>query len=171
MRTSRPGKSNHPRGFTLIELAVVLFIVSLILWTALPKISFVSSDSIEEFMRKMVLRIESTLEDALFQSQGGKITVKIADGTIEGYRYREEGELLKNWSLKLPDRFSITSVTTNFGKSYTTEDVDIPFSPMGYIPKTLIVVEEKEEPSSQTIRINPFTGKVEIIDGIVTEKM
>lgn len=171
MLTSRPGKSSHPRGFTLIELAVVLFIVSLILWTALPKISLLSSESIEEFMRKVVFHIESTLEDALFEAQGGKITVKITDGAIEGYRSDEEGKLQKKWSLKMPEHLSITSVTTNFGKSYTIEDVDIPVSAMGYIPKTFIVVEEEEELKSHTITVNPFTGRVEIIDGTITEKM
>lgn len=169
MQTSHPGKSNQLSGFTLIELAVVLFILSLILWTALPKISAVTKDDIGEFMRKTALHIESTMEKALFESAGGKITIKIADGTIEGYRQGEEGNLLMNWSVKLPESHTITSVTTNFGKSYSAEDVDIPYSHMGYIPRTLIVVSSVEERKDQTITINPFTGKVEIIDGIITE--
>ncbi len=171
MRTSRPWMSNHPRGFTLIELAVVLFIISLILWTALPKVSIVSSESSEEFMRKLAVHVESMLEDALFSSQEGRIAVRISERTIEGYRTAEEGELTKRWSLQVPDSLSITSVTTNFGKNYVTEDAEIPVSPMGYVPRTLIVVEEKEEQKSHTITINPFTGRVEITDGTVTEKM
>lgn len=171
MATSRHGKSKGRCGFTLIELAVVLFIISLLIWTVLPKISIVAKEGIEEFTRKTALHIETTMEEALFESKGGKITVRIGDGIIEGYRSNEEGDLLKNWSLTLPETHTIASVTTNFGKRYTADDVDIPYSPMGALPRTLIIIEEKEGTSAQTILINQFTGKVEISDGIATEKI
>lgn len=169
IRTSPRGKSDGKGGFTLIEIAVVLFILSLVLLTALPRVSLISSGGAEGFMRKAALRIEQTLEDAIFESRGGQLLVNIPEGVIQGYRSDGE-ELVMNWSLELPESLMITSVTTNFGKEYLTEEVIIPYSNMGFIPRTFITVKEEDFLEAHTITINSFTGKVSIDVGTVDEQ-
>ncbi len=169
MGISPPGENREKRGFTLIELSVVLFILALVLLTVLPKISRFTGESSRDALRRVALSIETTLEEAVFESAMGQIVIDIPGGSLKDMR-REGEEEVSIWSASLPSHLSILSVTTNFGKSYRNEKVRIPYASTGYMPRTSIYLKEKEGEKSYTLQINPFTGKVSVLNGIVTEK-
>lgn len=164
-----PGVNRERKGFTLIELSVVLFILSLVMLTVLPKISRLAGESSGDALRKIALNIETTLEGAVFESATGEIIIDIPGGSIKDMRGEGKDEA-RIWSTSLPSHLTILSVLTNFGKSYRNEKVRIPYASTGYMPRTSIYLKEKEEDKSYTVQINPFTGKVSILEGIVTEK-
>ncbi len=123
------GENRDTWGFTLIELAVVMFIISLVLWTALPKITTFGSGGVPDTLRGIASRLENTMEEAVFESAGGIIVINMARGSIKDMRGKGKDKM-KVWSAILPDTLSIQGVTSNFGKEYRDTEVSITDSSM-----------------------------------------
>ena len=120
MQISIPGKNNGNLAFTLIELSVVLFLISLILWTVLPKLSVLSGEDNGKFLRKMAARLELTMEEAIFTAKGGRIEINISEGLIESYT-GEGKEKRKSVKLDFYERLKVGDRIKKYFFSFTYE--------------------------------------------------
>ncbi len=171
MRTSIPGtRSSPPRGFTLIELAVVLFVLGLLLWLAAPRFSALTGKSREDRFREFAAGSEEAFDLSLFGKREVRLVVDPAGGT---------------WQYRIPDPPGSPPSPSPFGEGVSVSGIriegedrppdlvtEIPYRPGGRVPETRIFLAERgpgEKAAEWTLRIRPADGSVEILDGRVLE--
>ena len=84
MRISTPGTRSSP-GFTLIELSIVLFVLGLLLWLVVPRISSVAGPSRDTVFREIAAGSEAAFDTALFEKREVRLVIDPSAGT---YRFR-----------------------------------------------------------------------------------
>src|SRR3990172_6917063 len=72
MRTSTRGMSNN-RGFTLVELSVVLFVLGLVLWVAVPRLSRIGEPDRDTVFRDLSAESEAAYDLSLFGELGTRL--------------------------------------------------------------------------------------------------
>ena len=88
MGTSTPGTpSRGPvRGFTLVELAVVLFVLGLVLWVALPRLSRLGEPDRDTVFRTLSAGSEAAYDLSLFEKRESRLVLLPSAGTYEFVR-------------------------------------------------------------------------------------
>ncbi len=169
MRTSTPGMKNNP-GFTLIEFSVVLFVLGLMLWIVVPRVSSVTGPTRNAVFRQIAAGSEAAFDRALFEKQEIRLLIDPAAGT-----YRFEGAQksgAQHPPEELAEDLSITGVRVEGEDRPPDVITEIRYLPGGRIPAFRIFFREssqEETPSEWTLRVNPFDGSVDILEGIVTD--
>ncbi|MDP2658033.1 MAG: prepilin-type N-terminal cleavage/methylation domain-containing protein, partial [Candidatus Deferrimicrobium sp.] len=79
MGTSTPGTPSN-RGFTLVELAVVLFVLGLVLWVALPRLSRVGEPDRDTVFRALSAASEAAYDLSLFEKRETRLVLHPSDG-------------------------------------------------------------------------------------------
>lgn len=171
MGTSIPGtRSRPPRGFTLIELAVVLFVLGLVLWLAAPRFSALTGKSRGDRFREFAAGSEEAFDLSLFGKQEVRLVLDPAAGT---------------WRFRVPDAPGSPPPPSPFGEGVAVSGIriegedrppdlvtEILYRPGGRVPETRIFLSERgvgEKTAEWTLRIRPADGSVEILDGRVLE--
>jgi prepilin-type N-terminal cleavage/methylation domain-containing protein len=168
MRTSTPGTSSSP-GFTLIELSIVLFVLGLILWLVVPRISSVAGPSRDTVFREIAAGSEAAFDTALFEKQEVRLVIDPTAGT---YRFRNmEEQNAPPATRGLSEGLTITGVRIE-GEDRPPDIVtEIRYLPGGKIPAFRIFFRESgggTNPSEWTLRVNPTDGSVDILEGNIT---
>src|SRR3990172_1982768 len=85
MGTSTPGTDSRgpARGFTLVELAVVLFVLGLVLWVALPRLSRIGEPGRDAVFRALSGASEAAYDLSLFEKRETRLVLHPSDGTYE----------------------------------------------------------------------------------------
>lgn len=168
MRTSIRGMRNS--GFTLVELSVVLFVLGLVLWVALPRLSRVGEPDRDTVFRDLSGASEAAYDLSLFGKRETRLVLRPAEGTYE---------------FRLPDRPGDTSQPRAFGSRLSVtgilvEGVDrpldlpteIPYRAGGRVPAARIFLTDSGgggTPSLWTLRLNPYDGSVKVLEGTVRD--
>src|SRR3970040_2338488 len=71
------------RGFTLVELAVVLFVLGLVLWVALPRLSNVGEPGRDPGFRNLSAGSASAYDLSLFEKREMRLVLHPSEGTYE----------------------------------------------------------------------------------------
>lgn len=71
------------RGFTLVELAVVLFVLGLVLWVALPRLSHIGEPDRDTVFRTLSAGSESAYDLSLFEKRETRLVLQPSAGTYE----------------------------------------------------------------------------------------
>ena len=162
MQTSRTGIFKMEReikaeGFTLIELIVVIFIISLT--TALIMPSFWGSG--ENILKTEAKRISSTLRYTYDESIGKKQTYLLnvdLDKQMWGFRSKNEE---KNFRIK--EDLEIRDVMVPSLGEISTGEVTVEFGPLG--PEESIIIHLKKGTYEYTIMLNHLNGRTKILEG------
>ncbi len=176
MRTSIPGKPNSARrgpgdaGFTLIELSVVLFVLGLILWLAAPRLAAMGEPDRGTVFRDISAESETSFDTALFEKREIRLVVDPKKGT---YQFRpgteEEGR-------EYPPPKSLGSRLVFTGIRVENEDrpldivTEIRYLPGGRVPAYRLFFKDggsEGAPSEWTLRVNPFDGSVDVLEGTI----
>jgi prepilin-type N-terminal cleavage/methylation domain-containing protein len=142
MGTSTPGTPS--RGFTLVELAVVLFVLGLVLWVALPRLARVGEPD-----RDTVFRLLSAGSEAAY------------DLSLYEKRAREFGA-----------RLSVTGILIEGVDRPLDIPTEIRYLPGGRVAAARIFLHDDgggNTPSDWTLRLSPFDGSIRILEGTVRE--
>ncbi|MBC8413897.1 MAG: prepilin-type N-terminal cleavage/methylation domain-containing protein [Nitrospira sp.] len=145
------------RGFTLIELMIVLFIIALASAVALPSFYNMGRDTLKSDAK----RLGSTLRYVYDESTSRKSTFSILFN-LDEHTWQYEG--------------------TNDSKAYSTgkgiffDDIEVPslgkvsrgelvllFNPLG--PEEPISIHLRKEDSEYTVKFNHISGRVRIYEG------
>ncbi|NOQ46476.1 MAG: prepilin-type N-terminal cleavage/methylation domain-containing protein [Desulfobulbaceae bacterium] len=160
-------ESSPARGFTLLELMVVMVLISIMTAFAVPKIrSSLFSDQLKSTARKLVGLVAETSQDAVrnqipyhlvFDSEahafvGGPVR-KLPDDEERGSRGR----------LVIPDAVQVVDVSSAHGGTRTLGELEIAFTKKGYVDKTLIHLRD-DDGREMTIMLSPFLGVTRIFD-------
>ncbi|GAB4240184.1 MAG: hypothetical protein OHK0028_18250 [Deltaproteobacteria bacterium] len=156
------------RAFTLVELAVVLFVLGLVLWVAVPRLSRVGEPGRDTVFRDLSAGSEAAFDLALFEKRETRLVLRPSDGTYE---------------FRLPDRPPESTRPRSFGPRLSITGIriegedrplDLPteifYRPGGRVPSARIFLTDSGgggAPSLWTLRLDPFDGSVEILEGTV----
>ena len=170
MGTSTPGTPSN-RGFTLVELAVVLFVLGLVLWVALPRLSHVGEPDRDTVFRALSAASEAAYDLSLFEKRESRLVLQPSAGTYEFRRPdRPEDE-------KRPREFGSRLSVTGIRIEGEDRDLDLPteirYLPGGRVTSARIFFRDDggggDAPSQWTLRLSTFDGSMKILEGTVRE--
>ncbi len=169
MRISTPGMKDSP-GFTLIELSIVLFVLGLMLWIVVPRVSSVVGITRNTVFRQIAAGSEAAFDMALFEKQEVRLVIDPAAGT---YRFQgPEKRSAQRPPGELSENLSITGVRVEGEDRPPDVVTEIRYLPGGRIPAFRIFFREsggEGAPPEWTLRVNPFDGSVDVLEGNITD--
>jgi general secretion pathway protein H len=160
------------KGFTLIELSVVIFILAAFFLIAIPKFKDITEVNIKSASRRLSGTIRYLYNEAVFKKKVYKLAfdidrneywVEVLDG--------DEFTVLTDPSLKprkLPDGVYFKDIQTqrSFGKTLEGKEEFILFMPTGFVEYAVIHLEA-ENGVYYTIATKPYTGGTVVYDEYV----
>jgi prepilin-type N-terminal cleavage/methylation domain-containing protein len=163
-------RRNGPsKGFTLLELMIVMAIISIVLGYAAPRIitSLTNSD-IDVAQRMLEGLYLNTKSFAVNQHKPCYIQYDIDNKTVGFYPVPEssgkEPELEKK--IKLPGSIEIKGVKTMNQPKKEQGKADIKVNTDGIIEKSLIYLEGSGD-KIYTLEVKPFSGKFKVHDSYI----
>jgi len=170
MGTSIPGTpSRGPRGFTLVELAVVLFVLGLVLWVALPRLSRVGEPGRDAVFRTLSGASEAAYDLSLFEKRETRLVLHPADGTYEFVQPDRPSEARQTH--EFGSRLSVTGIRIEGEDRPLDLPTEIRYLPGGRVTSARIFFRDDggDSPSQWTLRLSTFDGSMTILEGTVRE--
>ncbi len=153
-------------GYTLIELAVVVFLLGLMLALTVPRIPL--TDDLKKATRRMIGTVKDLRDKAILYHKGHRLHFDLEsnqfwvewDGITD-----EERATSREAARGFPGRVRILDVSRPEGKQTSGDDTVIRFSRKGYVEQAVIHLGLDDRASS--IVLSPFLGIVEVRDSYV----
>jgi prepilin-type N-terminal cleavage/methylation domain-containing protein len=159
----RPG-----RGFTLLELMVVMLLISIVLAIALPKFGGGAfQDPVKKLSRWMINTVK-TLRSAAIQKQKTQgLVIDLSNRRMWLVNDAMDEEAMQaaasNKARTLPDAIRYMDVQFPQQERITTGTAEIRFYPAGYSDQVLIHLETDDD-EKVTYLVEPLLPKVKIFD-------
>jgi general secretion pathway protein H len=152
MRISRTGICSK-RGFTLLELIVVLFIISLVAAIILPSFAGFGESKLKSESREMASILRYMNDSAVSRKETFLMKFDLDEGTV--YWAGPDGEKTRRFD-------DMTGVTTQSKGKVSKGEITLFFGPFG-IQENLSVHMSKGD-KGMTITLNYLSGRVKIKD-------
>jgi prepilin-type N-terminal cleavage/methylation domain-containing protein len=182
-RVVRYPAANGAKGYTLIELSLVILLIGIIIAFALPRLGDLGDSRLKSAARQLAGNIQSTFDEAVYRKQDFDVIYDITQGN---YRVivspsdeespvgaedavSDEGPKAPVTFKKaaLPDKVRFKDISTERVEKATEGQVTAHFFPEGWAEKTLIhLTDDRKE---FTLIVMPYTGKVKILEGYVEQ--
>ncbi len=167
MPTSTAGNSTDQRGFTLIELAVVVLLIGLFSALVIPRLPWVGEDALKASARRLAGVIEYYYNEAVLKNHTYRVVFNLDEQSFGVFQW-ENGTLIpvdgagRSQQLRGDARFRDVDLIGT-GSSSQGEVISEIF-PNGWIDPTVIHLA-RENGDQLTLRVNPLTGTTEVFDG------
>lgn len=148
-----PSKNQPEMGFTLLELIVVMFIVSLVMALVLPSFSGFGENKLKSEAREMASILRHMNDSAESRKETFLMRFDLDEGTV--YWKGPDGEKTRRFD-------DITGVTTQSTGRVSKGEIILFFEPLG-IRENLSVHMSKGD-KEMAITLNHLSGKVKIKD-------
>lgn len=161
---------NQERGFTLIELTVVVVIIGLTMTLTMPRFRYsLLSDHLKASTRRVALLITNLSKEAVREHKDYLLFFDLSENVywIENPGTTEEGRLIaREEAFSLPEDVRFLDIMKKDDEIKTTGDVSIMITKKGYIqPATIHLGSDSGRVF--TLYLKTFSGKAEILDGYV----
>jgi prepilin-type N-terminal cleavage/methylation domain-containing protein len=160
-------QTNTTKGFTLIELTVVVFLIGVMLAVSIPRFRYsLITDNLKSTTRRIVGLITGLRNEAIreqktyllhFDIVSNQLWVDFDDIT------KEEREMAQEKAFQLPLDVRIIDVWTKGKGKRINGEVNIRFSKKGYVEQTVIHLGA-EDGREFSLLLNPFLTKIESYD-------
>lgn len=167
MPISRAGISNRPAGFTLVELALVLFLIAAFTGLVLPLTTGLGENRLRLETRRLAGTVKELFNEASLSGRQHRLTFDLAAGSYRasvmepvGERF-EEQPVGKERRLGKGVRFRDVDVAGR--ESSGTGTVTATVYPVGWMDEIVIRLEQEGE--IFTLRVSPLTGITEVYEG------
>ena len=151
MQISRTGKSNS--GFTLFELLIVVFLVSLMLSLAIPSFTVVGESKIKSDSKKLASVLRYLNDSAVSLKETFTLNVDFRDNLI----------LYKGPEGKKKEKLESISAVELQSKGVVKEgDLIIFFGPLGASEAFSFFLQDND--NAMTVAFNPISGRVKIVN-------
>lgn len=166
--------SRRQEGFTLLEIMVVLFLVTLIAFLVMPRLSLRKTGGIRRTSRDIVREFRVLHWEAISRQEMVRLEYDLDHRHLRALIIDPSGTLkplsvpgVKDWTLPGTVRFVRVDVLhdgkVTDGKTFTQ------FFPEGSVEPTRIHLTDKQG-KSLTLVVSPFTGRVRVMEREVNEK-
>jgi len=164
-------KKTYPtsRGYTLIELIVVIVLLSLMFGLAVPKLrQAVLNDSLDTTSLRIIGLVEDLRERAISDQVSYVLHLDMRGNKLWAFAVNaseEQQETAKDRAYQLPRDVEIEDIWSwSRGKSY--DEAVIHFTKKGYIEQSMIHLQS-DEGRQLSLELTPFLGSIKIHDGYV----
>ena len=167
----KTGKLNNQRAFTLIELGIVLFLLSLFAVISVPLFSGVGENNLNHSARRISGIVKYLYNEAALTATPHRLVFDIDQGNCTPQQRSE----LNEWQpvistvhrYRLPADVKITELWVEGKGKLTSGTATINFHPQGWLPATTVHLQQGKngEAKQLSIHLLPFTGSAEIEEG------
>jgi prepilin-type N-terminal cleavage/methylation domain-containing protein len=160
---------NNNKGYTLIELAVVVLLIGLMLTFAVPRVrDTLLEDGLKTAARQLTGAVEELRYDAVREQVDYVLQLDL--DKKEYWRYSvdmtpEKKNEMKERAVRFPDGIKITDVYHIGEEKKSDGEAQVRFFKQGYTQPTVIHLLKGER--YFTLVINPFMAGVEVHEGYV----
>ena len=167
----RSWSSSAAPGFTLLELAVVIFIMGLMLSVAMPYLGGFRQAALRSQARRLAGRATFMFD----QANGHKLVMRLifdldnngyAVAQLDPYAIKPVFAPAPGRPVMMPAAIRIRDVTVEGIGTVNRGMVATNFYPEGYVDATVIHLEDASG-DVMTLEVSPLTGQVAIISGDV----
>ena len=174
MMTARSATVNvlDIKGFTLIEIAVVILVLGLFVSFALPKFGDISDVNLKSTARNLSMTVRYLYSEAAFKKNIYKLVFDTKNNEywveiLEGNEYEVSTDPFLR-KKKITGNVFLKDIITErtLGKTKSDENQDynyILFLPTGYVEPAVIHIESNNG-DVYTLATNPYTGTMKIYD-------
>jgi prepilin-type N-terminal cleavage/methylation domain-containing protein len=166
-RILKPKYFFHAKGYTLIELVVVMVLISIIFFVALPRLQgSVLTDQSKKVSRWILAQTRNLKQQALRQKKDFVLHVDMQDGKFWISSADMEGEALvkaQKDAYRLPESVSIMDVTFARSGAVATDQAEILFYAKGYSDRAFIHLQD-EDGRRYSFLIEPFLPQTQYFD-------
>lgn len=168
MRTSTAGSCNNSAGFTLIELAVVVVLISLFAVASVSLVIDRDRGELRSSGRRLAGVVKYLFNEAALSGFEQRLIYNLDDGSyraqvVDGSGYIYNAEDLGR-EAQLRDGISFSDVTVGGRGTYNTGEVTVRIHPSGWLEETIVHLTAGQG-EDLTLRINSLTGSSEIYSG------
>ena len=167
MLISTRGKIDR-RGFTLVELTAVLFVLGLILWTVVPRLSRLGDPGRDAVFRDLASGSEQAFDASLFEKQETRLVLIPSSGTYEFRNPNRPND--ERRSREFGSNLVITGIRIGGEERPLDLPTEIRYQPGGRVPDARIILRDsndKNNPIDWTLRLNPWDGSINVLEGAV----
>jgi prepilin-type N-terminal cleavage/methylation domain-containing protein len=159
------------RGWTLIEIVIVLFVISLVFAIVSPHLKLQKTPGLREVSLKIAGEYRALYWEAISKQQVLRLKYDLDKGTVSAFRMAPDGSLkpvsirgISVWSIAPKVRFTrihtLHQGRVESGRTFTQ------FFPTGAVEPTTIHLSDRHS-HSMTITVNPVNGRTHIFKGDV----
>lgn len=169
VRNGNGGDGFGHGGFTLIELIVVIALLSIMLFTAVPRFQEVMTDDTRAVSRWILWSIPELKQQAVTEKYRFTLNVGLNDNKLwitHETMDEEQLELAADAGYVFPEDIELLDVEFPDGKIITTGTAEINFYPKGYSDRAIIHVATEDD-ERLSYFIEPFLTYVKLLDSYV----
>jgi general secretion pathway protein H len=166
--TSTAGTLINQRGFTLIELAIVVLLLGLVAGLTMPLLSNWGQDDLLGSARRLAGTVRYLYNEAALTRNEHQLIFNLDDGSYQTKVLDKTGHLEpvggagKGRKLLGDARFEDIVITSR-GR-FTTGEVTTLFHPSGWLDETIIHLRD-EDGKQLSLRFAPLTGAMDLVEG------
>ena len=150
--------STKNRGFTLLELILVVLLMSVLLTFASVNWGAFSKKEAESLLEKFSLEAALLREDAIAAFRQKSIQIDLTGNTLSAGAVDPVEGFKVSRKIEIPDGYVLKDVVIN-GQKYAQGAPVMNFYPSALVDRTVIHFESRTQ--YYTILVQPLTGKVE----------
>ncbi len=164
----------HPKGFTLLELSLVLFIIGLLVTVLVPRLGGLESARLEASAKRLAALVRYLSGEAAFRGQTYRIQYDL-DQQRYGVQILTPSQEMKTFvadespmaqPVQLPTNITFADIRVPSIGRVTTGQVFTHFYPQGYTDPTVIHLRDQQS-RTITVIIPPITGEAAVYEGYV----
>jgi len=164
------------RGFTLLELMVVIVLMATIAMIAIPRFKSLFEVNLKSSMRQLAGTIKFCFNEAIIKQSTIRLNFDVETGmyyhsTLITSADSSLGEFVPMPSSvseqkTLPDGVFFEDIITPRSYEKEEDEAYIMFYPTGYAEKAVIHIKDADE-NQYTLLVKPLTGGVKIFEGYI----
>lgn len=139
-------------GFTLLELIVVIFIISLVMAIVMPSFSYFGEGKLKSEAKEIASILRYMNDSAISRKETFPVRFELDKNTV--YWSGPDGEKTKKFD-------DMTGITTQSTGRVTEGEITVFFSPFGI--QENLSVHMSHEDKEHTVTLNHLSGRVKII--------
>lgn len=163
-----PGRLRRRRGYTFLELCVVVALLGIMASLALPRLhSALLADDLEAAVRRLAGTLRALRNEAVRERTAYRLHLDLAAGRFwvdSEAMGQEERERRRREAASLPEGIRILDVRRHGMDREVSGETSVVFDRKGYAQPSLIHLGSQDG-RSYTLALSPFLPRVGIIEG------